>query len=78
MRLEITADKVKYVRHVANGELTEVRLVANDEAYKSSKDYSSTDELATHYSSVSQISATATNTDRLTASFTLRVERCSR
>ena len=36
MRLEIAADKVKYVRHVASGELTEVRLVANDEAYKSS------------------------------------------
>ena len=47
-------------------------------AYKSSKDYSSTDELATHFSSVSQISATATNTDRLTASFTLRIERCNR
>ena len=78
MRLEIAADKVKYVRHVASGELTEVRLVANDEAYKSSEEYIGSEEMDTHFSSVSEVSATATNKDRLTASFTLRVERCNR
>ena len=56
LRLELQADNIRYVKHVAKGELTDLKL----------------EDLGT----VNILSVSVTNTDKLTAGFTLRIDRC--
>ena len=56
LRLELEADSVKYIKHVATGKLTELTL--------------------TDLGTVNVIEIGATNTDKLTAAFNMRVGDC--